>query len=461
LDAKVILKFNFSYFFWGIGEILTKKFREMMFDKFLNFHMGFYDRNENSPGALLTKLASDCTKLNGIALSIIGQLLQTAVTLILGITLALVYDWRLCLINLGFLPLIIGTYIIQFRVQKGGSEGDDAIEVEAGSILSESVINTKTIFSYNMEDKIVEFYSKVLEGFKKNLFKKSMYNGIFYAVSQFIIFAMYATLFYAGGKFFFMEPKLTLKDMMRAILTILFSALGVGVAAAFVGDYGAAKAALVSLYKVLDEPSLIDIAESEIKGEKKANYIGKIEFRNVSFAYPTRPKTYIFKNLSFTINPGQSVAFVGASGSGKSTIISLIERFYDVLDGQVLIDDIDVRKYDLKNLRRNIGIVLQEPALFKRSIRDNIRYGRLDATDEEIEHAAKEAYIEDIIEGKDLAVSGGQKQRVAIARAILKNPRILLLDEATSALDKKSEEIVKKSLDNLMKDRTTVIVAHR
>jgi ATP-binding cassette subfamily B (MDR/TAP) protein 1 len=432
-----------------------------MFDKFLNFHMGFFDRNENSPGALLTKLSSDCTKINGIALSVVGQLLQTSVTLILGITLALVYDWRLCLINLGFLPLIVLTYVFQFKVQKGGSAGNEAIEVEAGSILSESVINTKTIFSYNMEDKVVDFYSKVLARFNKNLFKSSLYNGIFYAISQFIIFAMYATLFYAGGQFFFMEPKLTLKNMMRAILTILFSALGIGVAAAFVGDYGAAKQAMVSLYGTLDEPSLIDVAESEIKGEKKANYIGKIEFRNVSFAYPTRPKTLIFKNLNFTIEPGQSVAFVGSSGSGKSTIISLIERFYDVIEGQVLIDDVDIRKYDVKNLRRNIGIVLQEPILFKRSIRDNIRYGRLDATEEEIEIAAKEAYIDDIIEGKDLTVSGGQKQRVAIARAILKNPRILLLDEATSALDKKSEEIVKESLDKLMKDRTTVIVAHR
>jgi ATP-binding cassette subfamily B (MDR/TAP) protein 1 len=432
-----------------------------MFKKFLNFHMGFFDRQENTSGALLSKLSSDTTKINGIALSIVGQLFQTSVTLILGIVLSIVYDWRLCLINIGFLPLIIGTYVFQFRVQKGGAAEDDVIEMEAGSILSESVINTKTIFSYNMESKVVDYYSKVLEGFNRNLKKSSMINGIFYSVSQFIVFAMYATLFYAGGQFFFMSPPLTLKIMMRAILTILFSALGVGVAAAFVGDYTSAKKAIVSLYDVLDEPSLIDVIESEKTGVKKDKFIGKIEFRNVSFAYPTRPDFPVFKNLNFVIETGQHVAFVGSSGSGKSTVISLIERFYDVTDGQILIDDIDIRKYDVKNLRLNIGLVSQEPALFKRTVRENIKYGRLNATDQEVVDAARAAYINDLIDHQDLPVSGGQKQRIAIARAILKNPAILLLDEATSALDMEREQLVKKSLDNLMNQRTSVVVAHR
>jgi ABC-type multidrug transport system fused ATPase/permease subunit len=433
----------------------------MIFAKYLNFHMGFFDRQENTSGALISKLSSDTTKINGIALSIVGQLFQTSVTLVLGVALSLVYDWRLCLINIGFLPLIIGSYILQFKVQKGGAAEDDAIEMEAGSILSESVINTKTIFSYNMEAKVVDYYSKILEGFNRNMKKSSMINGIFYSSSQFIVFGMYATLFYAGGQFFFMSPPLTLKIMMRAILTILFSALGVGVAAAFVGDYTSAKKAIVSLYDILDEPSLIDIIESEKNGIHKDKFIGKIEFRNVSFAYPTRPDFPVFKNLNFIIEPGQHVAFVGSSGSGKSTIISLIERFYDVTDGQILIDDVDIRQYNLKNLRLNIGLVSQEPALFKRSVRENIRYGRLNSTDEEIVEAANAAYISDLIDHQDLPVSGGQKQRIAIARAILKNPAILLLDEATSALDMEREQLVQKSLDNLMHLRTSIVVAHR
>ena len=437
------------------------KFRKMVFNKFLNFHMSYFDKAENSSGALISRLSSDTTKLNGIAISIIGQLLQTSVTLILGISLALVYDWRLCLINLGFLPLIIITYVFQFKVQKGQSVGNENVEMEAGGILSEAVLNTKTIFSYNMENKIVDFYAKVLSNLKKKLITTSAINGIFYALSQFIIFAMYATLFYAGGQFFFMEPKLTLKNMMRAILTILFSALGVGVASAFVGDYAAAKKAIVSIYNIIDEPSLIDVEQSEMNGKKKNNYIGKIEFRKVSFCYPTRPDIFILKDLSFVIEPGQHVAIVGSSGSGKSTIISLIERFYDVTEGQILIDDVDVKNYDLKNLRMNIGLVSQEPCLFKQSVKDNIKYGKLDATDNDILKSAKEAYIDNLIDYQDLPVSGGQKQRIAIARAILKNPKILLLDEATSALDASNEELIKNSLSNLMKDKTSVVVAHR
>jgi ABC-type multidrug transport system fused ATPase/permease subunit len=461
--AAAIVLWMQNYFFYGIGEILTKKFRELIYDKFLNFHMGFFDRAENSPGSLLTKLSADTTKINGVALTIIGQLIQTAVTLILGISLALTYQWKLCLINLCFLPLIIGNYVIQFRVQKGSAEGSENIEVEAGSILSESVINTKTIFSYNMQDKVVLFYGNILKGFNTHLLRTSALNGLLYGLSQFVIFGMYATLFSVGGGLY-SNKEVTLQNMMRAIFIVLFTALGVGIAQVFVGDYHAAKQAIVSLYKIIDEPSQIDVQESILQGVKRANYSGKIEFRNVKFAYPTRPENLIFNGLNFTIQPGQNVAFVGASGSGKSTIISLIERFYDVLEGEVLIDDINIKEYDLKDLRKNVGIVMQEPVLFKRTIHDNIKYGRLDATDEEILQAAKDAYIDELLtlaENKDVPVSGGQKQRVAIARAILKSPSILLLDEATSALDAHSEELVKTSLNKLMKDRTSVLVAHR
>jgi ATP-binding cassette subfamily B (MDR/TAP) protein 1 len=341
--------------------------------------------------------------------------------------------------------------------------GSENIEVEAGSILSESVINTKTIFSYNMETNVVEFYAKILRKLNKNLVKSSISQGVSYGISQFVIYILYAIMFYAGGKFK-SEGTLTFQNMMRAIFTILFSALGVGIAQLFVGDYQAAQKAVVSLYKTLDEPSLIDIAASEEKGIRKANFEGKIEFRNVKFAYPTRPNNLIFKELSFVIQPGKSVAFVGASGSGKSTIIALIERFYDVLDGEILIDDIPIKDYDLKHLRKNIALVAQEPILFQRSIRKNIEYGRLGANNEEIDQAAKDAFIYDLLEkseSKEAPISGGQKQRVAIARAILKNPAILLLDEATSALDKHSEEFVKNSLAKLMENRTSIIIAHR
>ncbi len=451
-----------NYFFFGLGEILTKKFRETIYIKFLNLHMGFFDLPQNTPGSLMGKLSSETTKINGVATSIIGQLLQTLVTLILGISLAMAFQWKLCLINLCFLPFIIGSNIMQFKVQKGASDGNRDLESESGAILSESLTNTKTIFSYNMQENVTKLYSKSLEGFSEHLYKNATIKGLFYGFSQFIIFGMYATLFYVGGKLF-VNKEVTLQNMMRTIFIILFTALGTGVAAAFAGDYDAAKKALVSLFKVIDEPSLIDVEKSE-SGVKKENFSGEIEFKNVSFAYPMRPNNFVLKNLSFKIKPGQNVAFVGSSGSGKSTIISLIERFYDVNEGQVLIDGVNIKEYSLSFLRKNIGFVMQEPNLFKRSILENIRYGKIDALDQEVVDAAKKAFIDDLLGqsgDENVLISGGQKQRVAIARAILKNPKIMLLDEATSALDPKLEENLKKSLNSLMEGRTSVIVAHR
>ena len=453
-----------NYFFYGLGEILTSKYRKEVFEKFLNLHIAYFDLKENSPGALLTKLTTDTTKISGVATTILGQLLQTSVTLIIGIVVSFVCQWILTLINIAFMPLVIGSYYLQFTLQQGVNDGNKFID---GNILSESVLNSKTIFSYNMQYKIVDIYSNIIldvQNLKNKKCKhlKILINGFFYSITQFVIFAMYATLFYVGGNLY-KKDKATFTNILRAIFTILFSALGVGIAQMFVGDYSAAKQSIINLQKVIDTKSEIDVNERSKNGIKKEELKGKIEFRNVKFKY-FNSKYHVFKNLNFTINPGENIAFVGPSGSGKTTIISLLERFYDVQSGEILIDDINIKDYNLIYLRKNIGIVLQQPVLFNRTIKENIRYGKLDCQDNEIEKAAKEANIyyklmED--DNEEINVSGGEKQRIAISRAILKNPVILLLDEATSALDKENEEIIKESLNKLMKNRTSIIVAHR
>ena len=226
-------------------------------------------------------------------------------------------------------------------------------------------------------------------------------------------------------------------------------------------------ASFKSLFRVLKYPSEINAFE-EVNRNKSFPSIfkGKIEFKNVTFAYPTKPENIILRDLSLTINPGQHAALVGFSGSGKSTIIQLIERYYDPIEGDVFIDDINVKDYNLYQLRKKIGIVSQEPVLFKRSVYENILYGNLNADKNEVIKAAEKAAITKFFKNdqqgeKNEPVSGGEKQRLAIARAFLKDPIILLLDEATSALDKESEIEVQKSLNELQKGRTSVAVAHR
>lgn len=246
--------------------------------------------------------------------------------------------------------------------------------------------------------------------------------------------------------------------------------MGFGLIAQILPDIMKAKGAAAGIFDLLDR--VPEINTNEGIGLTLPHIDGKVTFQNVTFAYPTRSDTKVLRKLNLVINKGQSVALVGPSGSGKSTVIQLLERFYDPLRGTVMIDDIDIKDFDLKWFRRNVGLVSQEPTLFTGTISENILFGNPDATIEEVEKAAKLANAYDfimqqpngfntLVGEKGAQLSGGQKQRIAIARAVLKNPKILLLDEATSALDTESERLVQNALDNLMQGRTTIIIAHR
>ena len=281
---------------------------------------------------------------------------------------------------------------------------------------------------------------------------------------------------------YILDGSLDSDDMAIAMSVVTTCAQGISNGMGNIGNLKKASVAFKSIYSTLDTPSLIPPFRRDNEGKISAmNIKGKIELRHVYFAYPTRPETVILKDVSFTIYPGQQAALVGYSGSGKSTVIQLLNRFYDVEEGkgEILIDDINIKDYNLYELRKRIGLVSQEPSLFRISVLENVRYGRLDATNEECIEAARNANImkfftsdkmNEVIgvqkknsgvgEKKD-PVSGGEKQRLCIARAFLKNPSILLLDEATSALDKDSELEVQKSLDKLCQNRTCVSIAHR
>ena len=452
--------------FETIGSIITTKTRKKVIEKYLQLHLGYFDIDTNSPGALLTKLSIDTTQLNSLVLSIVGDVFQCSGVIIVGLTMGFYYDYKITLIALAFLPFIVTAQVITQKARRGGRDIDKKIDIEAGSVLSECVINTKTIFSFNFQHAAVDMYLNILSEGTATFVRDSFIKGLFLGLGAFAMYASNGTVFHYAG-YFIKKGSLDFNTMNICMNVVSMTTNGVSQGLNGVTDYSKAKKAFISIYNTLDTETEINPFENAQKGKKSANNIqGKIELKNVTFAYPTKPNQKILKNLSLLIEKGQSAALVGYSGCGKSTIIQLIERFYDIQEGQVLIDDVDIREYNLFELRKKIGLVSQEPVLFKRSVYENILYGRLDASKDEVFEAAKNAKIEKFFNDKEMGtkedpVSGGEKQRLAIARAFLKNPVILLLDEATSALDKESEVEVQKSINLLQKDRTSIAVAHR
>ena len=477
--------------FMVLGASLVRAYRKKILSKYLQVHLSFFDLTINSPGSLLTKLSIDTTQLNSLLLTILGSTVQCSVVLVVGVTLGCIYEYRLTLIMFCFVPFIVASMIIRRMLNRGSSREGVKVNIEAGGILSECVTNTKTIYSFNFQKKAVEMYMEIIDFLRNQFVRDSMIGGFFIGLGQFCMFAANATVLYAAKKYI-LKGEIDSEDMGLAMNVVMTAASGIGQGMGNIGDLKKAKIAFKSLYSTIDIKSKISAFKRDNEGKKSPeNLKGRIEFKHVYFAYPTRPEQVILKDLSFVIEPGQQAALVGYSGSGKSTVIQLLERFYDVEDGkgEILIDGINIKEYNLYELRKKIGLVSQEPVLFKRSMLENVRYGNLDATVDECVNAAKEANImkfftedqmnkeiggettmkkkdqekqrKSVVGAKEDPVSGGEKQRLAIARAFLKNPVILLLDEATSALDKDSELEVQKSLDRLSKNRTSIAIAHR
>jgi ATP-binding cassette subfamily B (MDR/TAP) protein 1 len=445
-------------------------------------------------------------QLNNLVFSTVGSTVQVGVTFVLGLIMGCIYEYRLTLIMFAFVPFIAVAIIIRRSINSGSGKRGVKANVEAGGILSECVTNTKTIYSYNFQQHAVEMYMGVLEYNRRKFIKDSVVAGFFVGLGQFALFAGNTAVFHAS-KTYILNGDIDSEDMALALNIVLTSAGSIGNGLGQLGDIKKAVVAFKSIYSTLDANVLINPFRRDNADKISAQNIkGKIELRHVYFAYPTRPEQVILKDVSFTVYPGQQAALVGYSGSGKSTIIQLLTRFYDVEDGkgEILIDDVNIKDYNLYELRKKIGLVSQEPVLFKRSVLENVRYGKLDATDEECIEAARQANImkfftkekmhqvldvqskqqalaekkakkdepkdpnasevkegEEKVGTKEDPVSGGEKQRLAIARAFLKNPTILLLDEATSALDRDSEKLVQASLDKLSANRTSIAIAHR
>ncbi|EAZ11523.1 hypothetical protein OsJ_01389 [Oryza sativa Japonica Group] len=459
-----------SYLFSIAGCRLIKRIRLMTFEKVVNMEIEWFDHPENSSGAIGARLSADAAKVRGLVGDALQLVVQNTTTLIAGLVIAFVSNWELSLIILALIPLIGLNGWIQMKFIQGFSADAKMMYEEASQVANDAVSSIRTVVSFSAEEKVMDLYKKKCEGPLRTGIRTGIISGIGFGVSFFLLFGVYAASFYAGARLV-EENKTTFPKVFRVFLALAMAAIGVSQSSTLTSDSSKAKSAVSSIFAIVDRKSRID--PSEDAGVTVETLHGNIEFQHVSFRYPTRPDVEIFRDLCLTIHSGKTVALVGESGSGKSTAISLLQRFYDPDVGHILLDGVDIQKFQLKWLRQQMGLVSQEPALFNDTVRANIAYGKEgEATESEIIEAAKLANAHKFISSshqgygttvgeRGAQLSGGQKQRIAIARAIVKDPKILLLDEATSALDAESERVVQDALDRVMVNRTTVIVAHR
>uniref|UniRef100_A0ACD5V8E6 Uncharacterized protein n=1 Tax=Avena sativa TaxID=4498 RepID=A0ACD5V8E6_AVESA len=457
------------YNFGVMGEYLTKRVREHMLTKILAFEIGWYDREMNSSGAICSQLAKDANVVRSLVGDRMALVIQTVSAVIIACTMGLVIAWRLALVMIAVQPLIIICYYARHVLLKSMSKKSIEAQSESSKLAAEAVSNLRTITAFSSQGRILGLFNQAQNGPRKESIRQSWIAGLGLGTSMSLIICTWALDFWFGGRLI-VEHQITAKALFQTFIILASTGRVIADAGSMTTDLAKGADAIASVFAVLDRVTEIDPDNPE--GYKTEKLKGEVDIIGVDFAYPSRPNVIIFRGLSLSMQPGKSTALVGQSGSGKSTIIGLIERFYDPIEGIVKIDGRDIKTYNLRALRQQIGLASQEPTLFAGTIRENIVYGTETASEAEIENAARSANAHDFVsnlkDGYDtwcgergVQLSGGQKQRIAIARVILKNPTILLLDEATSALDSQSEKVVQDALERLMVSRTSVVVAHR
>lgn len=464
LFFQSIFSFFRVYLFAQVSERSMADVRKAVFSQMVMLPTTFFDSRRI--GELISRITSDVSMLQDTFSTTLAELFRQIATLIIGVGIIFYIAPKLTLFMLATFPvLVLSALVFGKSIRKLSKATQDKL-AEANTVVEETLqaINVVKAFTNEIFEK--KRYAKSLDEVVNIALKTATYRGAFIS---FVIFALFggivAVMWY--GATLVESGAMTVGDLLSFVLYTTF----IGGSIAGLGDiYGQVQRAIGASERVLE---IIDEHREDINEfTHKFKLKGEISFKNVVFAYPTRKELSVLKDISFNIGAGQKVALVGQSGAGKSTIIQLLSRFYDVSEGEIQMDGKALADYDLSLLRQNIGLVPQEVMLFGGTIKENIAYGKPDATDEEINEAAKKANafefiekfpekMETIVGERGVKLSGGQRQRVAIARAILKDPAVLILDEATSSLDAESEHLVQQALDELMKGRTTIMIAHR
>ncbi|RCV30020.1 hypothetical protein SETIT_6G060300v2 [Setaria italica] len=433
----------------------------------LNQEVGAFD-TDLTTATIITGVTNHMSVIQDAIGEKLGHFVASFSTFFAGIIIAFISCWQVAMLSFLVIPLILVIGATYTKKMIGISLSRNAIISEAISVVEQTLSHIKTIFSFVGESWAMKSFVRCMEN-QFNLSKKeAMIKGIGLGLFQAVTFCSWALMVWIGAVAV-SKNKATGGGTIAAIMSILFGAISITYAAPDLQTFNQAKAAGKEVFKVIKRKPSISYDKGGAVLEK---IHGEIKFRRVHFAYPSRQDNPILQGFSLTIPAGKVIALVGSSGCGKSTVISLLQRFYDPTSGDIFIDGHSIKKLDLKSLRRNIASVSQEPSLFSGNIKDNLRIGKMDASDEEIIEAATTANVHSFISKqpneyltevgeRGVQLSGGQKQRIAIARAMLKDPPILLLDEATSALDSESEKLVQDALERAMRGRTVILIAHR
>ncbi len=465
LAAQALFSFFRVYTFSRVSEKSMRDVRKALYSKIMSLPLTFFEKNR--VGDLMSRITSDVTQLQDVLSITLAEFFRQIFTLVGGICLIVYFSGKLTLFMLSTFPfLVIAAFFFGRFIRKNAKKVQDEL-AQTNVIVEETLQSVHVVKAFTNERLEIQRYGSSLEKVLNWALKTATFRGSFISFIIFVLFGAIVGVVWYGGHLV-QNHELTFDKLLTFIIYTGFIGGSVGGLGDMYAQIQRTIGAAGRILEILDEKEEIDlqspIPSTPIQGE--------IAYQQVAFAYPSRPDVPVLKDISFQIKKGEKIALVGYSGGGKSTIVSLLMRYYRLSEGQILVDGKDLQSYNITALRSHIAIVPQEVMLFGGTIYENIAYGKPEATEAEIREAARQANALDFIESfpekfqtivgeRGVKLSGGQRQRIAIARAILKNPAILILDEATSALDSESEKLVQDALDKLMQNRTTIIIAHR
>ncbi|MAS61119.1 MAG: ABC transporter ATP-binding protein [Gammaproteobacteria bacterium] len=460
---------TFARFYWvsWLGERVTADLRKAVFSHIIGLHPAYFEANLS--GEIQSRITTDTTLIQSVIGSSASIALRNLLLLLGGIVFLFITNPRLTSVVLICIPLVIGPIMFFGRKVRRLSRNSQDEIANVGAYVGESIQQIKTVQAYTHEaDDRNRFAEHVEKAFNVAL-QRIKTNSILITAVMSLVFVAIGALIWVGGRDV-INGLMSAGELTAFVIYAVMVAMAVAAISGVIAELQRAAGALERLMDLLHAENEIEAPENPRSFNGKPS--GALALEKLTFAYPSRRQTLAIDDVSLAIEPGENVALVGPSGAGKSTLFDLILRFYDPNSGAIRLDGIDIRELDPLELRSHIAVVSQQPAMFTGNVWENIRYGRPEAGDEEVRKAAELAYADNFIEQlpekydsflgeSGVRLSGGQKQRIAIARAILKDPEILLLDEATSALDAESERQVQMALERLMRNRTSLIIAHR